>query len=30
MKKYPDLKKPVIKTGLRGPKYFIELGIAGQ
>ena len=30
MKKYPGRKKPVIKSGLRGPKYFIEFPIAGE
>ena len=30
MKKYPGRKKPQIKSGLRGPKYFIELPIVGK
>ena len=30
MKKYPGRKKPNIKSGLRGPKYFIELPITGK
>ena len=30
MKKYPGRKKPVIKSGLRGPKYYIEFPIAGK
>ena len=30
LKKYPGRKKPVIKSGLRGPKYYIEFPIAGR
>mmetsp|Transcript_41786 Transcript_41786/g.55068 ORF Transcript_41786/g.55068 Transcript_41786/m.55068 type:complete len:196 (-) Transcript_41786:1088-1675(-) len=30
MQKYPGRKRPQIKSGLRGPKYYIELGIAGK
>jgi hypothetical protein len=30
MNENPGMKKPFLKTGLRGPKYFIELGIEGQ
>lgn len=30
MKKYPGRVKPVIKSGLRGPKYYIEFPIAGR
>lgn len=30
MKENPGMKKPFLKTGLRGPKYFIELNIEGQ
>ena len=30
MKKYPGREKPVVKAGLRGPKYFIEFPIAGK
>ena len=30
MKKYPGRTKPVVKSGLRGPKYFIEFPIVGK
>jgi len=30
MKKYPGRTKPMIKSGLRGPKYYIEFPIAGR
>lgn len=26
----PGMKKPFLKSGLRGPRYYIELGIEGQ
>ena len=29
-KEHPGMKKPFLKTGLRGPRYFIELPIEGQ
>lgn len=30
MRKYPNQQRPQIKSGLRGPKYFIELPIVGK
>ena len=30
MKKHPGKKKPVIKSGLRGPSYYIEVPIFGR
>jgi len=30
MKKYPGRTKPIIKSGLLGPKYYIEFPIAGR
>ena len=30
MKKYPNKKKPVVKSGLRGPSYYIEVPIFGR
>jgi hypothetical protein len=30
IKENPGMRKPFLKTGLRGPKYFIELNIEGQ
>ena len=30
MKKYPGRPKPQVKSGLRGPKYYIELPIVGH
>jgi hypothetical protein len=30
MLKYPGSEKPKIKSGLRGPRYFIEFPIAGK
>ena len=30
MKKYPGHQKPKIKSGLRGPKYYIEFDLAGK
>lgn len=29
-RKYPNAKKPKIKSGLRGPRYFIEFPITGR
>jgi len=29
MKQYPGRTKPIVKSGLRGPKYFIEFPITG-
>mgnify|MGYP001121540594 CR=1 FL=1 len=29
-RKYPHAKKPKIKSGLRGPRYFIEFPITGH
>jgi hypothetical protein len=30
MKENPGMKKPFLKSGLRGPRYFIELPIEGK
>lgn len=30
MEKYPGRPRPKVQSGLRGPKYFIELAIAGK
>ena len=30
MKKYPGRTKPKLRSGLRGPKYYIEFPIAGK
>ena len=30
MKKYPRCQKPLIKSGLRGTRYFIEFSIIGK
>jgi len=30
MKKYPGKQEPKIKSGLRGPKYYIEFPISGR
>jgi len=30
MKKYPGCEKPQVRSGLRGPKYFIEFPITGR
>ena len=30
MKKYPGRQKPVLKSGLRGPRYFIDFPLAGK
>jgi hypothetical protein len=29
-KEHPGMRKPHIKSGLRGPRYYIELAVEGQ
>ena len=30
LKSYPGRQKPIIKSGLRGPRYYIEFPLAGK